>query len=122
MATETLHHGTSTELNFALHTGVCLAGEYNAQRYADDAVVRGDAVVYTVEIDLDGLTVIDAGEWDRDAQCAPGDDGNDMGADVLIFEDEDRSGDTHTTWRLMTPEALAAATIVATTVRDEDWD
>jgi len=87
--------------------GICLteAAEV-AYGYGRKAIMAGD-------LDLEGLTVLDVDGYDRDDNVAPGDDGDSMGADVLVFEDEDECGATHTTYRLMTERAVKALRVEA---------
>ncbi len=112
----TMYHGTSSA-TLPVHAGLCLTGDRDhAADYA--AACYGTRYIHEVAIDLTGLTVrdLDAG-YDRDANDAPADaDPADFpGADVIVFADETPAGHRHTTWRLLTPAALAAITTITTT-------
>jgi hypothetical protein len=108
----TVYHGSAGELT--LHLGLCLTGNQAAADYARYASSEGR--VHEVELDLDGLTVVELDEGhDWDANTAPGDNGEDYRdqagdiADVIIFTDATATGRQHVTYRLMTDKALAAA-------------
>jgi hypothetical protein len=108
-----MFHGSSSD-TVALHQGLCLTDADDAARdYANAA--WGTHYLHTVDIDLDGLTVADAPEdWDRDENTAASDNGGDYdGADIIVYGDETPMNHRHVTYRLMTPAALAAVTIVA---------
>lgn len=114
-----MYHGNTGSLE--LHPGLCLTDE-DAIAAAYGEYGGGnpdDAVVHEVTIDLDGLAVVKVDGFDRDTNEAPGDDHTWDGADVIVFTDEDPRGNAHTTWRLMTPAALARVALV-TTVAAED--
>ena len=99
-----LHHGAHTE--YVLHVGQCYTDdERSAEIYANGGSVA------TIEIDLSDLIVVEVEDYDHDDNMAPGDDGKTRGADVLIYQDEDERGRTHTTYRLMTRAAVATARI-----------
>lgn len=108
-------HGASTEAT--IHSGICLTDDI-------DAAGRYGRTVTVVEIDttaLRTLTRLECTELvDRDEQTFPGDDGDNLGADYLVFGDEDEQGRPHETVRLMTPATLALATIVCTVEVDSD--
>jgi hypothetical protein len=114
-----MYHGNDGGL--ALHEGLCLT---------DDPDVASDYAIYwaagtrihTVHLDLTGLRVVEVDGYDRDANIAPGDAMATPvdGADVLVYEDETVRGQRHTTWRLMTPAALAAVRHVSTTDLGDD--
>ena len=100
----TLTHGSRNPL--ALHIGLCLTDDDDsAAAYSDDGFVT------EVSVNLAGLTVVDLAGYDRDENAAAGDDDDSHGADVLVYDDEDTKGQPHRTWRLMSPAALAAATV-----------
>ncbi len=109
-----MYHGTHEAL--ALHEGLCLALEADvAAAYARQNVLPGETpTVHTVEVALDGLRVVEVPGYDRDLNYAPGDEDEDVydDVDVLVYADEDVHGRQHTTWRLMTERALAAARVV----------
>jgi len=99
-----MYHGAHTA--YVPHVGICLAYEIGtAGHYAGRA-----GYVAAVTVDTAGLTVREVGSYDRGADAAPGDDGDTMGADVLVYTDEDPHGHAHQTMRIMTPRALAAMT------------
>lgn len=101
-----LYHGAHTQ--FALHEGICLTDDASsAKRYAEE---HGEVAI--VDVDLVGLRVVQVEGYDKDDNWAPGDDGNEWEADVLIYDDADWSGWEHVTWRLMTPEAIDAAEVI----------
>jgi hypothetical protein len=107
-----MYHGAHT--NFALHPGICLTDDVRtAQAYARRGFVAG------VVVDLAGLTVQAVEGYNRDADVAPGDDGDSRGADVLVYTDEDPDGREHQTWRLMTPSAIAR--VSAAWAVSADW-
>lgn len=119
---ETLYHGTYAD-ELALHVGLCLTDDWSAaKRYADQyAGIDGDTPsVHTVELNLDGLTVVELAEtWDSQAETAAqdagrfADDGTNIhGADVIVYTDYALGVETMTTWRLMTDRAVAAVWIV----------
>ena len=82
--------------------GICLTTVADvAYGYGQQAIIVGD-------LDMDGLMVLTVEGYDRDENIAPGDDGDALGADVLVFEDEDQCGATHTTYRLMSDRAVGA--------------
>jgi len=111
-----LYHG-NTDKTLTLHVGLCLTDdEDSAANYS-----YRSGVVHTVVLDFRDLTVVEVEDgFDYDAVVAVGDDGATInGADVLEYEDCDTFGRTHATWRLMTPAALAALTVVGATPADE---
>jgi len=110
--TMTLFHGGGEEL----FEGICLTDS----SFSTDAAATEKNGVDTIteyEIDLAGLSVLDCGAVRPDgttsATC-PGDAGDAMGADVLRYEETGMWGETHRTWRIMTPRALAALEFIAT--------
>jgi hypothetical protein len=104
-----LYHGAHTD--FTLHTGICFTDSVMVA--ANYAGMNGEVGI--IEADLSGLEVVDLGlGYNHDENVAAGDDGEDLGADVLIYDDEDINGRIHTTWRLMTEAAVAKVTIVET--------
>ncbi len=116
--TETMYHGNAGKLG--LHTGLCLADDPDiAYDYAAATAGGYDLrYVHTVELDLDGLRVVEVAGYDRDDNVAPGDGDDTYGADVMVYDDETITGRAHRTWRLMTPAALAALTHTSTTEED----
>lgn len=112
-----MFHGGSGDL----HIGICLTDDFRAAaHYANKNMSR---TVAAIGYDFGGLTVLgcdDAGTDDDGDFYAPGDDGDNLGADVLRFDDLDPNGRTHTTWRLMTAAAVAACSIVETIDADQD--
>lgn len=120
--TAILYHGTYTQ-DMALHLGLCLTPDrFAAERYADQyRDCDGDApTVHTVEVALDGLTVVETDEtWDSQPETATedadrfADSGSyPEGVDVLIYTDYALGTEQMTTYRLLTDKALAAAKIV----------
>jgi hypothetical protein len=108
----TMYHGSRDE-QIVLHEGLCLTGSYwNAVSYAMGA----RRFAHEVTVGLDGLTVLNLDEgFDRDENIAPADldPAGFPGTDVLVFTDEDPQGREHETYRLLTPAALAAVTVVS---------
>lgn len=115
--TQTMYHGNADEIT--LHAGLCLAGD---EDIAADYATGFDGRVHEVELNLDGLTVVELDEgYDWDSNTAPGDGGETYAdeagnvADVIIFADGTASGRRHETYRLMTGKALAGATVTGCT-------
>lgn len=104
------HEGTLT-----LHVGLCLTDDDEAARHYGR---RG--FVHRAELNLAGLTVLDIDGYDHDANAAPGDHGEDYGADVIVFWDETDCARRHETWRLMTPAALAALAVTGSEPADDE--
>lgn len=117
--TDTMYHGKAGAM--ALHPGLCLTDDADAAaEYARYCFAAGEArLVHTVTLDLDGLTVVEVDGYDRDANWAPGDGGEYTDADVIVYIDETIGGNSHTTWRLMSPAALAAVTVGSATDVEE---
>jgi hypothetical protein len=106
MTTAILYHGGSE----TLYLGICLTdSEHSALGYATQKNAVETVTEY--EIDLAGLVVVDCGDVHPDSICSttcPGDDGDTRGADVLVYRETGMWCETHRTWRLMSPAALAA--------------
>lgn len=122
------YHGTC-QANWALHVGACLAQwPETAEGYAAEWAGPGfPARVFEVELDLDGLNVVEAEAGDRDSATWAGDYDLESyaaaGADVITYEDEDYRGQSHNTYRLVSERAVAAARVVAVkTLGDDDED
>ena len=121
------YHGTN-QAEWNLHVGACLALDSDiAENYAQEWATRTRvARVFEVELDLDGLTVVEAEAGDRDSATWAGDSAASLaayaaaGADVITYEDEDYRGRSHETYRLVSERALAAARVVAVEVLGED--
>ena len=95
-----LHHGAHTA--FTAHKGLCLTPSCSAaMTYAQSGLL------VLADIDLDGLTVLEVDDYDRNTDDAPGDDGDAHGADVLVYADETETGLAHRTYRLMSAAAIA---------------
>jgi hypothetical protein len=100
--------------------GWCLTDDPN--RAGDYA--RSSAYLATVAVDFDGLTVEECEGYDRTENETPADDpafreaARRRGVDVLVYEDEGESGQHHWTWRLVSPRALAAATVTEVSEQD----
>lgn len=122
------YHGTCRRGEWTLHAGVCLAQwPETAEGYATEWAGPGfPARVYEVELDLDGLNVVEAEAGDRDSATWAGDSAASIaayvaaGADVITYEDEDYRGQSHNTYRLVSERALAAAKVVAVEVLGDD--
>ena len=89
-----------------------------------DAALRYGHVLATVEIDLDALTMVEAGGYDRVTNETPADSRAfraAQDADVLGYDDENERGEYHYTWRLASDAAVAACRIVSVVdTRDEE--
>ena len=104
----TIYYHGSHNGNTTMHHGICLTDDYDVA-----CVYAGKhGAVVEVEMNLSGLSVATMDAYDHDENDAPGDDGNNHGADVLEYEDEDERGTVHDTIRLMTDAALARVTSV----------
>lgn len=117
------YHGNADEL--VLHPGFCVTEDEGIAADYGTYASSSEGRVHTVELDLDGLTVVELDEGhDWDANVAPGDNGETYAdedgnaADVIIFADATAYGREHETYRLMTPAALAAVTLISTSVID----
>jgi hypothetical protein len=115
-----MFHGSSSQ-TLALHEGLCLAEDENIAR--DYAIyTSGDSYLHDLELSFAGLTVTELDEgYDRDANIAPADlDPSAFpGTDIITFTDETITGREHVTYRLLTPAALAAVTVMATSDADD---
>jgi hypothetical protein len=115
-----MFHGSSSQ-TLALHEGLCLAGyESEAEDYTEG---NGSprAWLHAVDIDLDGLNVLELEDgYDRDGNIAPADldPAGFPGTDVIVFADESPKGRAHITYRLLTAAALAAVTITGSSLID----
>ena len=105
-----LYHG-SHDGQLTIHEGICLAEQESfAEQYAG---MNGE--VFEVELDDEGLNVVDVPGYDHDTNDCPADNAEYRaaraaeGADVLRYEDEDEMGREHTCYRLVSDRALAAA-------------
>lgn len=104
---KTLYHGAHTA--YALHIGQC----YTDCRDSANDYRQGAGVLAAIEIDLDGLTVVEVAGYDHDSDEAPGDRNpavlaEELGADVVVYSDETVMARQHQTWRLLTQRALDA--------------
>lgn len=108
-----MYHGNH-ESTAALHLGLCLTEDDDAARDYGRPGYASDGWLHEMELDLDapGLVISAISGYDHDANQAPGDDDDSHGADILIFADETDAGRRHETYRLMTPAALAACSLV----------
>ena len=104
----TLFHGTHLTALTA-HAGQCWTDdEIAATTYADS----GRGALYQVVVDLSTLNVLTVADYDRNADDAPGDRRASLaahvasGADVVVYQDEDESGRTHETVRLVSARAV----------------
>jgi len=113
-----MYHGSHNEImgTHAAHVGLCITDSLSsAQTYAGRW-----GVVYAVELDLDALDVVEVEGYDHDSDEAPGDSGEYPDADVIVYEDEDERGQSHTTWRLVSARAVAACTLTVERYMDSD--
>jgi len=101
--TTTLYHGAHTR--FALHLGQCWTPEVkSADAYADQS-----GEVQVAEVALGNLEIVDADNYDWDADEAPGDRGVDsLMGDIVRYADADVFGRAHTTYRIVSQRALDA--------------
>lgn len=100
----TMYHGTLRD--FAGHVGLCLTdSSERARSYANGGNIA------KLDIRMAGLRVVEVECYDRDSDVAPGDDGDIRDADVIVYDDEDRHGQPHRTWRLMSAAAIAAVDV-----------
>lgn len=121
------YHGTS-QASWDIHVGACLATDEDvAANYAAEwATAARPGRVFQVEIDLAGLTVVEAAAGDRDAATWAGDSAASVaayvaaGADVLVYDDEDYRGRSHETYRLVSERAMASARVVAVLSDEEN--
>lgn len=108
----TYYHGSYTTTT-EIHTGLCLTDSI------ESAGTYGP-IITTITIDGD-LTTLECSDLiDRDEQIWPGDDGDNLGHDILTYSDEDQNGRPHDTIRLMTVQALTSATIGSIIELDSD--
>jgi len=101
-----LYHGAHTK--FKKHMGQWWTTSLSsAQSYADK-YGKNKGVVSEATIDPDGLKVLDAGRYDRDADVSPGDGDirNFRGWDLVQVEDEDVRGRPHDAYRIVSKNAL----------------
>jgi hypothetical protein len=101
-----MYHGSHNEImgTNSAHLGLCLTDDDRvAERYAGR-----NGIVYTADIDLDELDVVEVDGYDRDSDIAPGDLAEEYECDVIVFDDEDESGRWHRTWRLVSQKAVDA--------------
>lgn len=110
----TYYHGCLTD-TLPRHAGLCLTLSESAARQYGRSCAGRQGYVHTVEIDEDALVIVDVDGYDHDTNTAPGDTARsraaliaEYGCDAIRFEDEDETGRTHTTLRLLTDAALAA--------------
>ena len=102
------YHGSHNG-NTTAHLGICLTSDYRAAKeYAGD-----NGTIIEVQLDLSGLVVAEVDGYDHDSNEAPGDDGDNRGADVLAYDDEDERGREHDTIRLMTGDAVCSVVSVS---------
>jgi len=104
-----MYHGSHNNLRKtgAPHIGLCLTDSLSsAETYAGRW-----GTVYEAELDMSELEVVEADAYDHDSDAAPGDNGEYPDADVIVYEDEDERGQSHTTWRLVSARAVTACTL-----------
>lgn len=117
------YHGNAGEL--VLHPGFCVTEDEDTAADYGTYASASDGRVHEVEVDLDGLTVVELDEGhDWDSNEAPGDNGETYTdedgnvADVIVFTDATAYGKQHETYRLMTPAAIATVTLISTSIID----
>jgi len=106
-----LFHGSNKNTTLTPHIGICLTdSESSAEAFAGG----NENQVYTIDIDLSGLTIADMDDgYDRENDIAPGDDADDItemqndGIDVITYTDEDEFGRQHDCWRIISALALS---------------
>lgn len=106
-----LYHGSHSNTTLAKHIGLCLT---DSKQAADAYACGNEAQVFAVELDMDGLNVVDMDDsYDREENEAPGDRGEDLdrmqaeGIDIITYDDEDEHGRMHACWRIISERALA---------------
>lgn len=116
MATTYLHGTTRTA--WTPHIGACLTDDMDGA-VASAAIHGGDVTVYSVTIDMTGLTVEDrTSEVRRDDGHYPGDTKKDItrlaaeGVDIVTYDDETEDGSYLICVRIVSERALAAAKVV----------
>ncbi|HET9893657.1 MAG TPA: hypothetical protein VFQ44_01740 [Streptosporangiaceae bacterium] len=116
-----MYHG-NYESAMVLHPGLCLTDDDDAARDYGRPGIASDGWLHELDLDIDaaGLVILEVAGYDHDANEAAGDYGDGSGADILIFADETDAARRHDTWRLMTPAALAACTVISST--SEKWE
>jgi len=106
-----IYHGAHTK--YEMHLGQCYTGdESSARSYADGGILT------TCELELRGLSTYEDVPYDRDDNSHPSDwekYRNKMAKkyDVLIYSDEDPSGQPHETIRLLTKRAIKHLTVIS---------
>lgn len=103
------------------HVGLCLTDSERAT-YGEH--------VYTVEIDTSAIKVVEVvvSREDIDLNIWPGDSKRSLaalaadGIDLVVYEDMDPSGRTHTTYRLVTDAAVAAVASIEMVAEESDED
>lgn len=103
---------TKNDAPTEVREGTCLTeSERVASHYAPEAL---GGRLWEIEVDMDGLTVVDVPGYDHDENLTPADDDEFRaryaaeGADVLRYRDEDDRGETFDCYRLVSARALAA--------------
>lgn len=113
-----LYHGSD---RIEIHPGLCLTDDLDtAENYALQWDLLGTPMVATVHLDLTGLRVVEVNAYDRDSNRAIGDNDLTIDADVIVYDDEDRYGNRHRTWRIVSPAAVDACQVVATYTPEVD--
>lgn len=103
------YHGSHNSImgTDAAHEGICLTDSLSvAENYACGGSV------YEIDIELDGMDVVECGGYDRERNYAPADyegyraDMAASGADILRYEDEDENGQSFYCYRLVSRRSV----------------
>lgn len=108
--TLTVYHGAHS--GFRQHVGQCFTDEKDtACAYAQN---KGELA--KAKIDTTGLKVQEVPGYDRDTDTSPLEPGYphkiDEDTDILVFDDEDPTGNPHRTWRMMSDKAVDRVSVV----------
>lgn len=107
-----MYHGSGDHIE--IHPGLCLTDDLDAaENYALQWDLLGTPMIATVHLDLTGLRVVEVDAYNRDHNHAIGDNDLTIDADVIVYDDEDHYGNTHRTWRIISPAAVDACQVVA---------
>jgi hypothetical protein len=115
-----LFHGAYTALTIG-HEGQCFVDEYDvAERYARGGDTCG------ILLDMSALVVESCEGYDRAEDYAQADSAEfraaaaARGVDILVYDDEDINGNSHTCYRLVSERAVAMARATGVELLDAD--
>lgn len=100
--------------------GWCLTDDETAAAH----YARAGGTIAVVEVDLAALNTVEVDGYNRDENETPADSAAFRarhaadGADLLVYSDETDGGREHTTWRIVSPSAIAAVRVVDTRTID----